>query len=89
MRIGTLQTPYEIWKGGKSSLKHFHTFGSKCHVLNDRVHLEKFEPKGDEAVFIGYSETSRAYRVYNVRTRTIFKSKNIKIDNTDDYSSYS
>ncbi|KAL2517285.1 Integrase catalytic domain-containing protein [Abeliophyllum distichum] len=62
---------------------------SKCYVLNDRAYLGKFDSKSDERVFISYSENSRAYRVYNMRTQTIIESINVKIDDTGDFSSYS
>ncbi|KAI3697782.1 hypothetical protein L6452_30879 [Arctium lappa] len=34
-----------------------------CFVLNDREQIGKFSPKPDEAKFVGYSSTSRAYRM--------------------------
>ena len=55
-------------------------FGSKCYILNDRENLRKFDAKSDEGIFLGYSTTSRAYRVFNKRTKTIMESINIKID---------
>ncbi|KAI3684903.1 hypothetical protein L6452_34131 [Arctium lappa] len=36
--------------------------------------------KADEGYFIGYSLTSKAYRVYNRRTKTIMESKNVSFD---------
>ena len=55
-------------------------FGSKCYILNDRENLGKFDAKSDEGIFLGYSTTSRAYRVFNKRTKTIMESINVKID---------
>ncbi|KAL2480137.1 Retrovirus-related pol polyprotein from transposon tnt 1-94 [Abeliophyllum distichum] len=52
-------------------------------------YLSKFDSKSDEGVFIGYFENSRAYRMYSMRTQTIIESINVKIDDTDDFSSYS
>ena len=65
---GTLMTPYEIWKGKKPNVRYFHIFGSMCYILNDHEHLGKFDSKSDQGVFLGYSNNSRAYRVYNMRT---------------------
>ena len=56
-------------------------FGSKCYILNDQENLGKFDAKSDEGIFLGYSTTSRAYRVFNKRTKTIMESINVKIDN--------
>ena len=60
-------TPYEIWRGEKPNLKHFHEFGSMCFVLNDREHGRKFDPKSDEGMFLWNSQSSRAYKVFNKR----------------------
>ena len=79
-RVGTNKTAYEIWNGKKPRVKYFRVFGSKCYILNDRENLEKFYAKSDEGIFLGYSTTSRAYRVFNKRTKTVMESINVKID---------
>ncbi|CAL8988995.1 unnamed protein product [Prunus brigantina] len=80
VRSGTKQTPYEIWKGKKPNVSYFKVFGSTCYVLRDREHLAKFDSKCDKGIFLGYSTSSRAYRVYNCRSRTIIESINVTID---------
>ncbi|KAK0607836.1 hypothetical protein LWI29_021318 [Acer saccharum] len=79
-RPGTKQMSYELWKGKKPNVSYFHTFGSKCYILNDRNHLGKFDTKSDVGLFIGYAINSRAYRVFNLTTKTIMESINVKID---------
>nr|GEZ86713.1 hypothetical protein [Tanacetum cinerariifolium] len=37
----------------------------------DEENLDKIKEKGDECIFVGYSTQSRAYRVFNKRTRTM------------------
>ncbi|KAJ9544914.1 hypothetical protein OSB04_024621 [Centaurea solstitialis] len=64
----------------------FRVFGCKCYVLNDWDDLGKFEPKSDESIFIGYSHNSKAYRVFNKRTRTILESSNVDFSKTETYS---
>ncbi|KAL5849177.1 hypothetical protein ACOSQ4_007190 [Xanthoceras sorbifolium] len=80
LRPGTRQTPYELWKGKKPNISYFHTFGSKCYILNDRDQLGKFDAKSDEGIFLGYSSNSRAYRVFNSTTHTIMESSNVVVD---------
>ena len=59
------KTPYEIMADKKPTLKYFHVFGAKCFVLKDgNEHLEKFDAKAEEGIFLGYSLESKAYRVY-------------------------
>nr|GFC92463.1 ribonuclease H-like domain-containing protein [Tanacetum cinerariifolium] len=40
-------------------------------ILNTLDNLGKFEEKGDEGYFIGYSMFSKAFRVFNKRTRRV------------------
>ncbi|KAK1590971.1 hypothetical protein Q3G72_000097 [Acer saccharum] len=79
-RPGTKQTSYELWKGKKPNVSYFHTFGSKCYILNDSYHLGKFDAKSDVGLFLGYAINNRAYRVFNLTTKTIMESINVKID---------
>jgi hypothetical protein len=83
LRPKTSKTPYEIWRGKKPTVKYFKTFGSKCYILRDRENLGKFDPKSDEGIFLGYSSTSRAYRVFNKRTETVMESINVVIDDEE------
>jgi hypothetical protein len=80
MRKGTTCTIYELWKDRKPTVKYFHVFGSKCYILVDREQRRKMDPKSDEGIFIGYSNNSRAYRVYNSRTQAMMESINVVID---------
>ena len=74
------KTAYEIWNGKKPKVKYFQVFESKCYILNDWENLGKFDVKSDEGIFLGYSTSSQAYRVYNKRTKTVMESINVKID---------
>ena len=78
--VGTKKTAYKIWNGKKPRVKYFRVFGSNCYILNDRENLGKFDTKSDEGIFLGYSTTSRAYRVFIKRTKTVMESINVKID---------
>ena len=76
----TKKIAYEIWNGKKPKVKYFRVFGSKCYILNDREKLGKFDAKNDEGILLKYSTTSRAYRVFNKRTKTMMESINVVID---------
>jgi transposase InsO family protein len=82
LRPETDKTPYELWKGKKPTVKYFRVFGSTCYILRDRENLGKFEAKSDEGIFLGYSSTSRASRVYNNRTKTVMESINVVVQDT-------
>nr|GFA80624.1 hypothetical protein [Tanacetum cinerariifolium] len=46
----------------------------------DGYNLEKIKEKGDACIFVGYSTQSRAYMVYNKRTRVIVKTIHVNFD---------
>ncbi|MCH79603.1 putative gag-pol polyprotein [Trifolium medium] len=82
LRKGTASTLYKLWKGRNIVVKYFHVFGSKCYILADKGQRGKMASKNDEGLFLEYSTTSRAYRVFNSRTKTVMVSVNIVIDNS-------
>ncbi|GJY01547.1 retrovirus-related pol polyprotein from transposon TNT 1-94 [Tanacetum coccineum] len=47
---------------------------------NDRVDVGKMKPKANIKIFIGYSESSRGFRIYNRRTRKVMESIHVKFD---------
>ena len=47
----------------KPNITYFRGFGCKCYILKKCTRLNKFEKKCDEGFLIGYSTTSKAYRV--------------------------
>nr|GEU32230.1 putative ribonuclease H-like domain-containing protein [Tanacetum cinerariifolium] len=65
------KTPYELFKGRSPALSFMRPFG--CHVirLNTLDQLGKFDGKLDERIFLGYFTISKAFRVYNIRTRKV------------------
>ena len=79
-KLDSKKTPYELWRGKKPVVKYFRIFGCDCYILRDRENLEKFDAKSDKGYFLGYSSTSRAYRVYNLRTKVVMESSNVVIN---------
>jgi len=78
------KTPYELWNGKKPNISYFHPFGYKCFIHNNgKDNLGKFDPKSDEGIFLGYSPSSRAYRVYNKRTLCIEESIHVVFVDTN------
>ncbi|KAI3770876.1 hypothetical protein L6452_02024 [Arctium lappa] len=51
-----------------------------CYILNERQGLSKFNRKADEGYLVGYSLTSKAYRIYIIRTKTVVESMNVSFD---------
>nr|GEX48813.1 hypothetical protein [Tanacetum cinerariifolium] len=65
------KTPYELLHGRSLSISFMKPFGYHITILNTLDHLEKFQRKVDKGFLVGYSVCSKAFRVFNSRTRII------------------
>ena len=87
VRNSSKKTSYEMFKGKKLSLAHFKVFGTRCSVhINDKKNIDKFEPKSEPKIFLGYSETFRAYRIYNLKNDTVEESPHVIFNENFDKS---
>ena len=71
-----LLTSFGMIKSPK--IDYFRVFGCKCFILNTLRDLDHFDSKCDEGIFIGYSERSKAYRVYNKATLRVEETLHVK-----------
>ncbi|KAD7477788.1 hypothetical protein E3N88_00924 [Mikania micrantha] len=57
--------PQEAWTGFKPSVAHFRVFGciAYAHVPDQR--RSKLDDKSEKCIFVGYSEQSKAYKLFN------------------------
>ncbi|CAM8943929.1 unnamed protein product [Rhodiola kirilowii] len=75
------KTPYELLKGRKPNISHLRVFGYRCYVhSNGKDRLGKFDPRSDEGIFVGYSLHSKAYKVFNKRTKQVEESIHVIFD---------
>ncbi|GKB03826.1 ribonuclease H-like domain-containing protein [Tanacetum coccineum] len=65
------KTPYELFYGRTPSLSFMRPFGYPVTILNTLDHLGKFDGKADEGFFVRYTVNSKAFRVFNSRTRIV------------------
>nr|GEZ83755.1 ribonuclease H-like domain-containing protein [Tanacetum cinerariifolium] len=68
------KTPYELFNGRTPAIGFLKPFGCHVMILNTLDNLGKFEEKGDEGYFIGYSISSKAFRTlvdYPKRVRPV------------------
>nr|GEW97902.1 retrovirus-related Pol polyprotein from transposon TNT 1-94 [Tanacetum cinerariifolium]GEW98200.1 retrovirus-related Pol polyprotein from transposon TNT 1-94 [Tanacetum cinerariifolium] len=62
------KTPYELLNGRAPRLDFMRPFGCHDTILNTLDPLGKFEGKAGEGFLVGYSVTSKAFRVFNTKT---------------------
>nr|GEU60687.1 retrovirus-related Pol polyprotein from transposon TNT 1-94 [Tanacetum cinerariifolium] len=71
-------TPYELFNERSPAIGFLRPFRCYVMILNTLDHLGKFDAKGDEGYFIGYSLSSKAFRVFNKRSKKI--KENLHVD---------
>ena len=72
------KVPEEKWSGLKVNVSHFRIFGciSFAHVPEEL--RKKFDARSEKYIFIGYSEQSKAYKLYNLVTKKFLVSRDVK-----------
>ncbi|GKB06755.1 ribonuclease H-like domain-containing protein [Tanacetum coccineum] len=60
------------------TLSFMRPFGCPVTILNTINHLGKFDGKDDEGFFVGFSLNSKAFRVFNSRTRIVEENLHIR-----------
>lgn len=79
------QTPEEAWSGIKPDVKHFKIFGCIGHVRIPEAKRTKLDDKSCKCVFIGVSEESKAYRMYNLNLKKIMVSRDVMFEETENW----
>jgi len=77
------KTPYELLNGRKPNIAYFWVFGCKYYLLKKGTRLSKFKKKCDEGFLLGYSTTSKIYRVWNLATGTLEEVHDVDFDETN------
>nr|GEY95379.1 ribonuclease H-like domain-containing protein [Tanacetum cinerariifolium] len=65
------KTPYEIFNSITPAIGILRPFGCHVMILNTLDNLGKFDAKGDEGYFVRYSQSSKAFKVFNKRTKKV------------------
>nr|GEV47736.1 ribonuclease H-like domain-containing protein [Tanacetum cinerariifolium] len=65
------KTPYELLNGKIPIISYIRPFGCHVTILNTIDHLGKFTEKSDEGFLVGYSQSSKAFKVYNLETKRV------------------
>ncbi|MCH80155.1 copia-type polyprotein [Trifolium medium] len=71
-------TPEEAWSSSKPTVKHLRVFGCIAYTHVPDSHRKKLDDKSVKCIFLGISEESKAYRLYNPTTKKIIISRDVK-----------
>nr|GEX35641.1 retrovirus-related Pol polyprotein from transposon TNT 1-94 [Tanacetum cinerariifolium] len=61
-------------------ISFLHVYDDFYYPYNDYEDIEKLKAKGDIGFFNGYSETGCGYRIYNIRTKKVIETMNVKFN---------
>lgn len=70
------RTPYELLYGKEPKVDHMRVFGCQCHATT-LPKGDRFAPGARKAAFIGYSETQKGYRLYDIEQISFFVSRDV------------
>jgi hypothetical protein len=73
-----MKVPQEAWSGTKLNVVHLRTFRCIAYAHIPSELRKKLDDKSEKCIFTGYSETSKAYRLYNPITKKLILSRDVK-----------
>jgi hypothetical protein len=82
LRNNNDKTPYELWKGRPTNVKHFRVFGRKCYIKREDGNTRNFDSLIDKGILVGYSSTRKAYKCFNLRLKIIVENISVTFDET-------
>jgi hypothetical protein len=59
-----LKTPKEMFTKKKPEVSHLKIFGYPVFIHIPKEKRNKLDPSGKKGIFVGYSEVSKAFRIY-------------------------
>lgn len=74
------RTPFEAWHKKKPVVDHMRIFGSIAYSHISTPNKDKFDEKNEKLIFIGYSDESKGYRLYNPTTGKLVVSRDVIFD---------
>ena len=73
-----MKVPQEAWSGTKLNVSHLRTFGCIAFAHTPSELRKKLDDQSEKYICVGYSETSRAYRPYNLISKKLILNKDVK-----------
>lgn len=70
-------TPKEAWNGQRLAVDHFRIFGRVAYAHVPDQKRKKLDDKGEKCNFLGNSDQSKAYKLYNPSTKKILISRDV------------
>nr|KYP72897.1 Retrovirus-related Pol polyprotein from transposon TNT 1-94 [Cajanus cajan] len=79
------KTPKEAWSGVKPVVEYFCIFGCAAHVHVPNKRRTKLDDKSRKCVFLGVSDESKAWRLYDPISKNIIVSKDVIFEEEENW----
>ena len=79
------KNPEEVFSGKKPEVSHLRKFYYPVYVHILKEKRTKLDPSGTKVIFVGYSESSKAYRIYFQRFKNIDISRDVTFNEVSSY----
>lgn len=79
-KTGRNQTPFEAWYKRKLDVNHLKVFERTAYALIPSQSRDKFYKKGEKLIFIGYSNESKGFRLFNPKKKELLMSIDVIFD---------
>ncbi|KAL0353609.1 UNVERIFIED_CONTAM: Retrovirus-related Pol polyprotein from transposon RE1 [Sesamum angustifolium] len=71
------KSPFEMLYNKPPNIAHLRVFGCLCYTTNILPSKTKFDSRASKCIFLGYSQSQKAYKVYNLDSNTLFMSRDV------------
>lgn len=73
-------TPFEAWKKMKPVVDHLRVFGCDAYAHVPKDERKKLDSKSRKCIFLGYGETTKGYRLFDVNRSKVFHSRDVQFN---------
>ncbi|MCP4491938.1 MAG: DDE-type integrase/transposase/recombinase [Gammaproteobacteria bacterium] len=78
----TKMTPFQAFYGHKPSVRHLRIFGCNAYAHIPKDERKKLDPKSRKCRFLGYSTSSKGYRLYDFERKRVIENRDVIFDET-------
>jgi hypothetical protein len=76
-------TPFELWYGFKPNITHLRVFGCKAFAYIDKDIRKKLDSTIKECRFLGYNDSSKAYKLESIEDKRVIIARDVKFIETE------
>ena len=78
--IPSNMTPHHIWMKNTPTVAHLRFFGCKCGYTIPTEKVKMLDFRGTSAIFVGYAENLKAYKLIDKETGKVVVSRDVTFD---------